>query len=119
MRCRTFSSQEPMKIIELLRLWEQGFNQREIATSVNCSKTTVAELQRKCTELELTYQTAKGMSDETINRLVYPSCHGGRPLKKDPDWEAIQKRLDSNKRMNLQYLWEEYRETEKDGLSRS
>jgi len=108
-----------MKIIELLRLWEQGFNQREIASSLNCSKTTVAELQKKCKELELNYESVKGMSDETINKLVYPSCNGGRPVKEDPDWEAIQKRLDNNKRMNLQYLWEEYREEKKDGLSRS
>jgi transposase len=59
------------------------------------------------------------MTDETINGMVYPCCHGGRPVKKEPDWEAIQKRLDGNKRLNLQLLYEEYRETEKDGLGRS
>jgi transposase len=59
------------------------------------------------------------MTDQAINTLVYPSCHGGRPEKKEPDWPSIQKRLDGNKRLNLQFLWEEYREEEKDGLSRS
>jgi len=108
-----------MKIIETLRLWEQGYSQRDIAASVNCSKTTVASLEKRFKELSLTYEAVKGMADEAINKMVYPDCHGGRKAKKDPDWEAIQKRLDGNKRMNLQYLWEEYREVEKDGLSRT
>ena len=114
MRCK-----EPMKIIEVLRLWEQEYSQREIALSVNCSKTTVAGLQKQLRTLGLTYEAAKDMSDEAINQLVYPSCHGVRTVRKEPDWEAIQKRLDGNKRLNLQFLFEEYREAEKDGLSRS
>jgi len=108
-----------MKIIEALRLWEQGYTQRDIAASINCSKTTVAGLEKRFIVLGLSYEAAKDMTDDDINRLVYPVCHGGRRAKKDPDWEAIQKKLDSNKRMNLQYLWEEYREGEKDGLSRT
>ena len=114
MRCK-----EPMKIIEVLRLWEQGYTQREIALSVNCSKTTVAGLQKRIKALGLTYQTAKDMSGQAISTLLYPCCHSGRTAKKEPDWETIQKRLDANKRLNLQFLFEEYRDKEKDGLSRS
>jgi len=114
MRCK-----EPMKIIEVLRLWEKGLSQREIAKSANCARSTVAGILLRCGELGLSHETAVGKTDEEINILVYPSCHGGKPVKKDPDWAAIQKRLEKSKRMNLQYLWEEYRETEKDGLSRS
>jgi transposase len=108
-----------MKIIEVLRLREQNYSRREISASVNCSKSTVAGLLQRCEEAGLSYETARAMTDEAINKQVYPSCHGGRPEKKDPDWAAIQKRLEANKRLNLQYLWEEYREAEKDGLSRS
>jgi hypothetical protein len=35
MRC-----EEPVKIIEILRLTEQGYSQREIAKSVKCGKST-------------------------------------------------------------------------------
>jgi transposase len=108
-----------MKIIEVLRLGEQGYAQRDIALSVNCSKTTVAAIQKRCRELGLKYETARAMTDEAINKQVYPCCHGGRTVKKEPDWEAIQKRLDSNKRLNLQFVFEEYLEEEKDGLGRS
>jgi transposase len=110
---------DTMKIIEVVRLWEQGYTQREIALSVNCSKTTVASLQKRLKELGLKFETAKEMTDEAINKLVYPSSQRERGGKKEPDWQAIQKRLDGNKRLNLQFLWEEYRETEKDGLCRS
>jgi transposase len=108
-----------MKIIELLRLWEQGYTQREIAASVNCSKTTVAGLQKRLKETGLSYEAAKGMTDEAVTKLAYPACQGGRPARNEPDWEAIQKRLDGNKRLNLQYLYEEYRDTVKDALGRS
>ena len=114
MRCK-----EPMKIIEVLRLWEAGCSQREIAASVNCSKSTVVSIQQRCTETGLSYIKARGMADVEINKIIYPSCHGGRPVKQDPDWAVLQKRLDANKRLNLMYLWEEYRAQEKDGLSRS
>jgi len=108
-----------MKIIEVVRLGEQGYSQREIALSVNCSKTTIASLQKRLSILDLKYETVRDMNDEAIKKLVYPSFNGGRTGKEQPDWETIQKQLDSNKRLNLQFLFEEYRETEKDGLSRS
>jgi transposase len=34
-----------MRIIEMLRLQEQGYSQRQIAASVRCGKSTVAEMQ--------------------------------------------------------------------------
>jgi len=108
-----------MKIIEILRLWEAGHSQREIATSVNCSKSAVVGIQKRCAAAGLSYIRAREMPDDEINKIVYPICHGGRLVKKEPDWTSLQKRLDENKRLNMQYLWEEYRETEKDGLGRS
>ena len=114
MRCM-----ESMKIIEVLRLGEQGYSQRDMGLSVNCSKSAVATVLKRCKELGLTYESARDMTDEAINKLVYTANHGGRTVKKEPDWEAIQKRLDQNKRLNLQFIFEEYRETEKDGLGRS
>jgi len=79
MRC-----EEPMKIIELLRLWEQGYTQREIAASVNCSKSTVAGLQKRLQEIGLSYEAAKGMTDEAVTKLAYPAFRGGRPAKNEP-----------------------------------
>ena len=114
MRC-----EEPMKIIEILRLWEQGYSQMEIATSVKCAKSTVGVIQKKCRKCGLRYEQASAMTHDTILAKLYPNGSGGRHLKDDPDFQKIQKLLDSRKRVNLQYVWEEYRLGTPDGLSYS
>ena len=113
MRC-----EEPVKIIEILRLWDQGYSQREIAASVKCGKTTVGEIQRRCQTYGLTYEKAEAMTDDAIKLMLYPDSFG-KPVKPDPDWEALHKRLESHKRLNLQYIWEEYRTVSPEGLSYS
>lgn len=50
--------------------------------------------------------------------LLYPDSFG-RCIKADPDWVEIHDRLQKNKRLNLQYLWEEYRSRNNQGLSYS
>ncbi|MDR9755232.1 MAG: helix-turn-helix domain-containing protein [Thermoanaerobacterales bacterium] len=40
MRC-----ENPMKIIEILRLTEQGYSQKDIAKSVKCGKSTVEKFR--------------------------------------------------------------------------
>jgi len=113
MRC-----EEPVKIIEIMRLWEQGYSQREIASSVKCGKTTVGEIQRRCREQSLVYSEAEKMNDEEIRRRLYPALYEMQE-KKDPDWDAAHKRLEANRRLNLRYLWEEYRLEAPDGLGYS
>jgi len=114
MRC-----EEPMKIIEILRLWEQGYSQKKIATSVKCAKSTVGLIQKKCREYKLNYQAASTMTHDLILEKLYPNGTGGRRFKDEPDFEKIQKLLDSRKRVNLFYVWEEYKIGKNDGLSYS
>ena len=104
MRC-----EEPVKVLEILRLTEQGYSQREIAQSVKCGKSTVGEIQKRCRNCKLHYDVAEKMTNDEIKILLYPDSYGN-PIKEDPDWPSIHKRLKANKRLNLQYLWEEYKE---------
>ena len=113
MRC-----EEPVKIIEILRLIKEGYSQREIAASVKCGKSTVGEIERRCGEYGMTYERASAMTDDAIKATLYPDSFG-QPAKPGPDWENIHKRLESHKRLNLQYVWEEYRATSPEGLSYS
>jgi transposase len=108
-----------MKIIEVLRLAEQQFTQRQIAASVKCAKSTVGSILRRCHDAGLTYQAASAMTDDRIDQILYPQHNGGRPTKDDPDWQRIQTRLDTRKRVNLYYLWEEYNMQNPDGLKYS
>ena len=110
-----------MKVTEILRLSEMGyFTLREIAASVGCSKTTVGEILTRCKECGLTYADASAMTADRINELIYPESFGRKPVKGEPDWEAIHKELQKNPRRNLQYIWEEeYRPSNPDGYSYS
>jgi len=113
MRC-----EEPVKILEIVRLTEQGYSQREIAQSVKCGKSTVGEIQKRCRNCKLRYETAVLMTNDEIKMLLYPDSFG-RSVKGDPDWPTIHQRLQANKRLNLQYLWEEYKAENTEGLSYS
>lgn len=113
MRC-----EEPVKIIEILRLTEQGYSQREIAKSVKCSKSTVGEIQKRCRNSNMQYDKASKLTNDEIKKLLYPNSFG-RNEKEDPDWPIIHEQLQGNSRLNLQYLWESYRSNHTDGLSYS
>jgi len=113
MRC-----EETVKIMEVLRLWEEGYSQREIAASVKCAKSTVGAIQGRSREQGLSYDEASGMTNEAIHERLYPKRMAGL-AKAEPDWTDIHKRLEANRRLNLQYLWEEYRYSSPEGLGYS
>jgi len=113
MRC-----EEPVKIMEVLRLWEQGCTQREIAASVKCAKSTVGEIQRRSREQELSYREASGLTNAEIHARLYPKAKPDG-IKGDPEWKPIHERLESNRRLNLRYVWEEYRYGNPEGLGYS
>ena len=116
MRCLDF-----MIITEILRLKEMNlFTYRDIAKSVGCSKTTVGDIVNRCKECGLTYESARTMTEDEINKLVYPDSFGPKQVKEEPDWESIHARLQSSKKLNLQYIWEEeYRPENPNGYSYS
>lgn len=58
------------------------------------------------------------MTNDEIKELLYPNSFG-HFIKEDPDWTAIHQRLRTNKRLNLQYLWEEYKAENTNDLSYS
>ena len=111
---------DTMKVTEILRLREMNLNLRDIASAVDCSKTTVGEILNRCKDCGLTYEEAVKLSPARINELIYPDSFGRKQSKDEPDWETIYKRLMSSRRINLYYIWEqEYRKDNPDGYSYS
>ena len=117
MRC-----EEEVKILEVLRLWEMGLSQRQIADSVKCGKTTVGELQGRCKDLGIDYTKAveiAKVSDIKLQTLIYPAL-ATRNVIDAPNWQTIHDRLMARRRLNLKYIWEEeYRNTKPDAMSYS
>jgi len=112
---------EHMKITEILRLYEmKAFTYREIGDSVGCSKSSVGEIIKRCKECGLAYDDAKVLTQERLNELIYPDSFGRKQVKEEPDWDSIHNRLQSSRRINLQYIWEEeYRPNNPEGYSYS
>jgi transposase len=106
-------------VLEILRLTEMGYSQRKIGESVKCSKSTVGEIQIRCREIGLSYNQAVELSEQEIKALVYPVYNSRRIIKPDPDYESIQNVLKQHSNKNLQYLWEDYRSDNPEGLSYS
>jgi len=107
-----------MKIVEMLRLSEQGFSHRQIASGAGCGKTTVSKVLKLCKEKGITFESASGMTDDTLQKTIYPESVK-QPTQSEPDWKAIHEEIAKNKHLNLQYIWEEYRQSCPDGLSYS
>jgi hypothetical protein len=94
--------------MEILRLWEMGLTQREIAKSVNCGKSTVGEIQHRCMDAGLTYDQASQMTNNEIRALLYPDSFGQKPSAPDPPWKDIHRVLKSrDNRKNMCYIWEQ------------
>jgi transposase len=110
---------EVANILEIIRLSEMGFSQRKVAESVNCGKSTVGDVMRRCRDVGLVYASASGMTRTEINGLLYPQKPAGPAERVQPDWEAVHKWLRGGKRRNLQYAWEEYRRNDRNGLGYS
>jgi len=67
--------EEPVKILEILRLTENGHRQREISKSVGCARSTVGEVQRRCRETGLCYEKASAMTSEALTEAPVPCLH--------------------------------------------
>jgi len=109
-----------MRIIEILRLTEMGLNQRDIGKGTGCGKSTVGDIQKRIRENQLTYEKALSLSDEDILNLLYPESQKKRYRIPEPDYASIYEKLSKkNTKKNLQYLWEEYKTDNPDGLEYS
>ncbi len=73
-----------MKIREALRLKSLGLNNSQIARSptINCARSTLVDLIKRCQVAGVDYELAKDMTDEELRNKVYPKSQNiGRPEK--------------------------------------
>lgn len=107
------------KISEVLRqCYELKRSHRDIARSLNISKTTVSDYLRRAKLAGISWPLPKSASEEDLyNQLFLPVTNKPkhRPL---PDWEWVYQEL-RKKGVTLQLLWREYRDTHSTGLGYS
>ena len=108
MRC-----EEPVKILEILRLTELGHTQRDIAASIGCGKSTVGDILRRSRDINLNYKAAQSLTSEMLQARLYPALKQRQSGKAQPDFASIHTRL-AHRHMNMQYLWEAYEQEQRE-----
>src|SRR5271155_4969445 len=107
------------KIRDVLRLGAGGMSKRQIAASLSIGQTAAGDCIRRARRAGLSWPLPEDLSDEALERLVYPSppvtAHDRRP---QPDWPTIHRKL-RRPGVTLQLLWEEHRSTHADGYGYS
>lgn len=96
---------------EILRLNNQGFSYREIASSVGCGKTVVGQTIKRAGAAGIKDASKYSLSE--LEKLLFPEKH--KDTNNEPDMAYILKEL-SRKHVTRQLLWEEYKLANPDGL---
>ena len=97
------------KYREILRLTALGLSQRDIIHSINVSQKTIVKVQRRAQELKLSWPLDESLTDDALDKLMFPKATGASRTKRMPDYDYIQKELLRNG-VNKKLLWTEYLE---------
>lgn len=107
------------KIKEILRLkWECHLGDRQIAQSCNVGRTTVQEYLSRARAARLSWEIARDLNEEELDKRLFPGRGPSAPNRPSPDWSYIYKER-KKPGVTLQLLWEEYRGNFPNGYSYS
>ncbi len=107
------------KIYDVLRLHAGGLPKRRIAVSLNIGRTTVGDYINRARRAGLGWPLPEDMSDEDLERLLFPPPAAISPDRRPPpDWPALHREL-KRPGVTLSLLWEEYRAVHPEGYGYS
>ena len=105
------------KIRDVLRFHhEVHFSKRKIAKLCLIGKGTVQRYLERAAAVGLSWPLPADLDDAQLERLLFPpppAPLGERPL---PDFAKVHHELKSNRSVTLQLLWQEYQESDPEGI---
>jgi transposase len=103
------------KIREVLRLsLGEGFSLRQITASLGVARSSASEIVAKAKAAQLTWPLANDLSDDALERLLYPPASPPSQQRPTPQWSQVHREM-RRKGVTLMLLWQEYRESHPDG----
>lgn len=108
------------KIREYLRLrFEGGLSHRQIAASLQVSRSSVGEYERRFAASGLTWPLPEALSDRDLERRLFPPPPAVPvDTRVVPDWAVVHQEL-RRPGVTLMLLWEEYRAAHPEGFGYS
>jgi transposase len=106
------------KIRDVLRLRAGGMSKRKIAGSLSIGVTAAGDCVRRARRAGLGWPLPETLSDDALERLLYPPPLPAQDQRPQPDWPAIHREL-RRPGVTLQLLWEEHRGIHPDGYGYS
>src|SRR5665647_863032 len=91
---------------EILRLSALGIAKQDIAAACICSRNTVRNVLNAADNSGLTWDTAKGQTNQQLKALLFPTAETS-PLFKMPDYEYVHREMQKSG-VALSLLWVEY-----------
>jgi transposase len=105
-----------VKIREVLRLQAEEHRQREIAASVNCSRSTVQECLQRARNAGIGWPLPEDLDELTLQTRLYPSkAKAVQARRPEPDFDRVLREL-GRKHVTRRQLWKEYRAHHSEGL---
>ena len=108
------------KIREYLRLrFEAGLSARQVAASLQVSRSSVGEYDRRFAASGLSWPLPEALSDRELERRLFPPPPAvAADTRVVPDWAAVHREL-RRPGVTLMLLWEEYRAAHPEGFGYS
>jgi len=108
------------KIREVMRLsLGLGLSSRQVARSCRIARSTVGEYLRRAQEAGLTWPLPEGLDDGRLEQMLFPPAPEiPTEIRPVPDWAMIHEQL-RKKSVTLFLLWQEYRESCREGFGYS
>jgi transposase len=104
------------KYVEIVRLWERGVPQRDIAESQRCSLATVSKTVKAARAKGVGSDALEGRDDAAAREVLFGWVERAG-VYREPDFERVERLLRRDS-VNLSLLWDEYaRECRADGVT--
>jgi transposase len=105
-----------VKIREVLRLQAEGLKQRQIAASVNCSRSTVQECLQRARNAGVGWPLPEDLDELALQTRLYPSkAKAVQAMRPELDFDRVLREL-GRKHVTRRQLWKEYLAHHPNGL---
>lgn len=94
---------------EILRLSHEGYSQRQLESSLHCSRHTIREVLTAAKANGITYPLDDSFSNEQLEAILFPNRYASDNAYLAPDFAYIHKEL-AKPKVTLTLLWDEYRQ---------